>query len=287
MHAEDRQVRQHRVAVLAAVTNDAQARNRRHVERARQILELHRVVVLAGLVVDFLQRVDVAVELFQHRGNARRRSDENPARRSCGCCTSRSRCGARSQPAAAGRLPTSCRARVDRRRRCEVDGADATSQRRTNQVAVAEHQQHERDQPVVDLARILQPRPATDRRTPSKSSVPGRMPIAVPTMKCHSLTRTAPATTPSTANGASGTSRNAVIASRPRRRSTCRMPLSLRAGDAPHGVAIELLAERRTSSTRTARCRASRTTKPSNGPNAITANSVISGRGNIVSAAGV
>ncbi len=105
-------------------------------------------------------------------------------------------------------------------------------------------------------------------------------------MKSDSLTRTAPATTPSTRNGAIGTSRSAVIATSPRRRSTCRMPLSF------------LPAIRRTvlrsiflPSMKLTQADSSMPsiayTKPISGPNAITANSVTSGRGNSVNATGV
>ena len=45
--------------------------------------------------------------------------------------------------------------------------------------------------------------------------VPGRRPIAVPTATCQTFMWIAPATMLSTANGASGTRRKSVIASRP------------------------------------------------------------------------
>ena len=74
MDADDRQARQQRIAILTAVANDAQPRNRSHVERARQVLELHRVLCLPLLVVDFLQAVDVAIELFQDLRDTRRQA---------------------------------------------------------------------------------------------------------------------------------------------------------------------------------------------------------------------
>ena len=47
------------------------------------------------------------------------------------------------------------------------------------------------------------------------TSVPGSMPISVPSARCQSFMRTAPATMPSMAKGASGTRRSSVSASRP------------------------------------------------------------------------
>ena len=52
------------------------------------------------------------------------------------------------------------------------------------------------------------------------NSVPGRMPMALPMKKCSGRMRMAPATTFTTAKGATGTNRTAVIARMPRRRMT-------------------------------------------------------------------
>ena len=71
MHADDRQARQQRVAVLAAVTNDAQAGNAAMSSARDRYSSCIESSSSPALVVDFLQRVDVAVELSAARRDAR------------------------------------------------------------------------------------------------------------------------------------------------------------------------------------------------------------------------
>jgi hypothetical protein len=118
------------------------------------------------------------------------------------------------------------------------------------------------------------------------ASVPGVMPIIVPTTYCQSLMRIAPATIPTTGNGATGATVTASTETRPCLRTafvvfSSRFPATRRSVLSGNARPTKYVASAEPTMPVMA------TAKPYHGPNAITAKSVMSGRGNMRNAAGV
>ena len=215
------------------------------------------------------------------------------------CARRRARCRSRRSRARCRRRRAGSRGRAARRARASWRGCPArftgaaslrghVAEPALHRDRAAEQQaQHAAHHPPVDRARAATARSRAGRRRRWWRGCRAACRWRCRRARCQSFRRTAPATMPSTANGASGTRRSSVIASRPCFFSTATIWSSFGAGEAPHGVAPHAPADEVGDHRRRARCRSARRAKPSQGPKATTANSVISGRGNMTKQAGV